>query len=109
MSETATDSSTIALADDRSTGLAMFVIFIVACLVVTGAVAMLALIDTWWVLGLAFGTQVIMTIVVGFTIFNGLGDGALAPAGQARRDAVQGLELPSSARVEGGRAHPAAA
>ena len=37
MSETATDSSTIALADDRSTGLAMFVIFIVACLIVTGA------------------------------------------------------------------------
>jgi membrane protein implicated in regulation of membrane protease activity len=108
MNETATDSSTIALADDRA-GPVMFVIFTGACLVVTGAVAILALIDTWWVLGLAFGIHLIMTTLVGFTVFNALGDDALAPAGQARRHAAQGLELPSGARVEGGRARPAAA
>jgi hypothetical protein len=72
MNETAAGSSTIAVADDSGTGLAMFVIFTVACLIVTGAVAMLALIDTWWVLELAFGIHLIMTAVVGFTVFKAL-------------------------------------
>jgi membrane protein implicated in regulation of membrane protease activity len=109
MNESATDSSTLALADDRGTGVVMFVTFTVACLIVTGAVAMLALIDTWWVLGLAFGIHVIMTAVVGVTVLTALDDGALAPAGRARRDAAQGLDVRSGARVEGGRAHAAAA
>jgi membrane protein implicated in regulation of membrane protease activity len=109
MNQAAADRSTIALADDRGTGLAMFVIFTVACLIVTGAVAMLALIDSWWALGLAFGIHVIMTILVGFTVINALSDGTPGPAGQACRDAAQGLELPSRPRVESRPAHPAAA
>lgn len=97
------------LPDDRGTGLLLFVVFAVACLTVTGAVAMLALMDTWWVLGFAFGIDLVMTVVVWFTVLNALDSGAVWPTARARSDGDQDLELPAGAPIEAGRAHPAAA
>ncbi len=68
--------------DDRGMGLALFLIFSGACLIVTGAVAMIALIDTWWVLGFAFGVHVLMTAAVGLAVFS-----ALSRRAEASRDA----------------------
>jgi fatty acid desaturase len=70
---TATDTDTeldpVAEEDDSGGGLAMFVIFTAAVLIVTGAVAMVALVNGgWWVLGLAFTVHVFMTVVVVATI-----------------------------------------
>ncbi len=55
-------------ADDTRDGLAMLLVFIVAVLTVTGAVAALAVIGTWWMLGLVVGIHGIATVVVGLTI-----------------------------------------
>lgn len=110
MNDNTTSITSHALRDDRGTGLAMFVIFTAACLIVTGAVAMLALINTWWVLGLAFGIHVIMTACVGFAVFNALSDHSRA-IGQTRQpnsDAGD-LERSASPRAELGQAYPAAA
>lgn len=46
----------------------MFVIFTAAVLIVTGAVALVALVGTWWILGLAFAIHLLMTTVVIATI-----------------------------------------
>jgi hypothetical protein len=54
--------------DDTGTGLAMFVIFTAAALILTGAVALLALVGSWWMLGVAFAVHVAMTAVVTLTI-----------------------------------------
>ena len=67
-SETAS-ADAAALADDSSSGLMLFVLFTIAVLVVTGAVALLALLNSWWALGLAFGVHVLVTIVVGSALF----------------------------------------
>jgi hypothetical protein len=55
-------------ADDTRDGLAMLLVFIVAVLIVTGAVAALAVIGTWWMLGLVVGVHALATVVVGLTI-----------------------------------------
>lgn len=63
-----TDIESDATDDDSSAGLAMFLIFCSAVLFVTGGVAVVALVGTWWMLGLAFGIHVLMTAVVVLTI-----------------------------------------
>jgi membrane protein implicated in regulation of membrane protease activity len=50
--------------DDSGYGLAMLVIFTGAALIVTGAVALLALVGSWWMLAVAFAVHVGMTAVV---------------------------------------------
>ncbi len=55
-------------ADDSGAGLAMLLVFSVAILTVTGAVALLALVHAWWMLGLAFAVHVGMTAIVTTTI-----------------------------------------
>lgn len=55
-------------ADDSRDGLAMLFVFIVAVLTVTGAVAVLAVTDTWFVLGLVVGVHGVTTVVVALTI-----------------------------------------
>lgn len=57
-------------ADDSGQGLAMFVIFTGAVLIVTGAVALLALVGSWWMLGVAFAVYLAMTVVVLLTILH---------------------------------------
>ena len=57
-------------ADDSGSGLVMFVVFAAAVLIVTGAVALLALLGGWWMLGLAFAVHVGMTAVVVLTILH---------------------------------------
>ena len=56
--------------DDSPQGLAMFVIFTAAVLFVTGAVALLALVGSWWMLGLAFAIHAAATAVVMLTILH---------------------------------------
>jgi hypothetical protein len=67
-------------ADDRGQGLAMFAIFTGAVLIATGAVALLALVNSWWMLGVAFAVHVAMTVIVVLTILH-------ATAGHARATA----------------------
>jgi hypothetical protein len=111
MTET-TDTRTLALVDDRGVGLAMFVTFTAAILIVTGAVAMLALTSTWWVLGLAFGIHVLMTAAVSFVVFSALDGGTRRPGSHGRTlaaDDAEALEPPAPARIEPRQAYAAAA
>ncbi len=59
-------------ADDTGLGLTMFVIFTAAALIVTGAVALLALVGSWWMLAVAFALHVAMTSVVTLAISHAL-------------------------------------
>ncbi|MGH2857850.1 MAG: hypothetical protein ACRDMJ_10230 [Solirubrobacteraceae bacterium] len=54
--------------DDAREGTRMVVIFVAAVLGVTGAVALVAFINTWLVLGLAVGLHLLMTTIVCLTI-----------------------------------------
>ena len=54
--------------DDTGQGLAMLVIFTGAVLFVTGAVALLALVGSWWMLGVAFAMHAATAAVVMLTI-----------------------------------------
>ena len=56
--------------DDSAQGLAMLVIFTGAVLFVTGAVALLALVGSWWMLGVAFLLHAAMTTVVTLTLLH---------------------------------------
>jgi hypothetical protein len=78
------DTTSGALADDRGDGLAMFLIFAAAALIVTGAVALLALVDSWWMLGVAFAVHVAMTAVVTLTIVGAM---------NGRLDAIRGWAM----------------
>jgi hypothetical protein len=112
MTANSAEITTFAPGDDRGIGLAMFVIFTAAILIVTGAVAMLALISTWWLLGIAFGIHVLMTTIVGLVVFGALGGGSLMLGDRARRSAIddgQEPELPVRGRMDQGPAYPAAA
>lgn len=81
MNERAANTTSVALADDRGDGLAMFLIFAAAALIVTGAVALLALVGSWWMLGVAFAVHVAMTAVVTLTIVGAM---------NGRLDAIRG-------------------
>ncbi len=50
--------------DDTGIGLAMSVVFAFAILTVTGAVALLALVGSWWMLGIAFAAHAGMAAIV---------------------------------------------
>jgi hypothetical protein len=64
-----------ASADDSGQGLGLFVLFTVAVLVVTVAVGFLALLTSWWVLGVVFGLHVLVTAIVGTAVFSVLRSG----------------------------------
>lgn len=65
-----------AVFDDSRGGLAMFLIFTAAVLIVTGAVALVALVGGWWMVALAFVIHVLMTTVVVATIARVMDDRA---------------------------------
>ena len=112
MNEDTARIATFAPGEDRGTGLAMFLIFATAVLIVTGAVAILALINTWWLLGVAFAIHVLMTTVVSLVVCSALSPGDLVLGDRARRSALDDayeLELPVRGRGDDGRAYPAAA
>lgn len=90
MSEPRHTSQPSEAVDDSGAGLAMFVIFTTGVLIVTGAVAIVAIVNTWWVLGVAFAIHVIMTTVVVATIvfvMNGRAGTDGAPVESRRREA----------------------
>ena len=68
MSEPQRSSQDPVALDDSGAGLAMFVIFTTAVLLVTGAVVLVALVGGWWIVGAAFAIHVLMTTVVVATI-----------------------------------------
>jgi hypothetical protein len=104
-SDAATGPRASESADDSGQGLAMFLIFTSAVLTATGAVAMLALVDSWWMLGVAFAIHVAMTAVVVLTILYAVADrtraiaarSELAPAWAARFDARPPTEAVAAA------------
>ena len=57
-------------ADDTGSGLLIFLVFTAAVLVSTGAVALIALVGTWWMLGFGFAIHVAMTTLVVLTIIH---------------------------------------
>jgi hypothetical protein len=105
MNDHPTHTRPLAFDDDSGMGLAMFVSFIAACLIVTGAVAMLALINTWWVLGLAFGIHVIMTTIVGFAVFAALNGRASAITERESERAPEASRAQPAPRREAVAAH----
>jgi hypothetical protein len=84
MSDAPADRRGSEAADDSGQGLAMFVIFTGAVLIVTGAVALLAVVGSWWMLGVAFAVHVTMTVVVVLTILYAMGGRTRATADRDR-------------------------
>lgn len=80
--------------DDSGQGQALFVLFTMAVLIVTGAVALLALVTSWWVLGLAFAVHVLFTVIVGTAVFMVLGTSRppLSRDDRARLEGAPGRE-----------------
>ena len=58
------------IADDSGQSLGLFALFTVAVLMVTGAVGFLALLTSWWVMGVVFGVHVLFTAIVGTAVFS---------------------------------------
>lgn len=83
--------------DDSGAGLAMIVIFITAVLIVTGAVAIVALVDAWWILGVAFAIHVLMTTVVVATIVSVMNGRASADADRVPVDSRRRETRPPTA------------
>jgi hypothetical protein len=74
------------------TGLAMFVTFMAAVLIVTGAVGPLAVLPTWWMLAIALGVHAVGTIIVYVLVLLAVSDepgsassGKASVLGRARR------------------------
>lgn len=78
-------------ADDSGQGLALFVLFTVAVLLSTGAVAFLALLTSWWALGVVFGLHALVTVIVGTAVF-----GVLSSDPWVERDNVVQLGVVTS-------------
>jgi hypothetical protein len=57
MTDPVPESRSVILTDDSSDGLTMFFVFTAAVLIATGAVALLAVIGTWWMLAAARSTS----------------------------------------------------
>lgn len=70
--------TTLARTDDSGYGLVMFVVFSSAVLFVTGAVALLALVGSWWMLGAAFALHAGSTAIVTFVVLHAMGGPAVA-------------------------------
>lgn len=94
--------------DDSGQGQALFVLFVMAVLFVTGAVALLALVTSWWLLGLAFGVHVLVTTIVSAAVFTVLSSGKLTRKGAARTPAgaTPGLADPVKAKARSSHASP---
>ncbi len=58
--------------DDSGYGLVMFAVFSAAVLFVTGAVALLALFGSWWMLGAAFAVHAATTAVVTYVVIHAM-------------------------------------
>lgn len=74
--EALTDTSDL---DDSSYGPVMFWIFLSAVVLISILVALIALVDTWWVLGFVFAGHLVATAVVSVVIARALA-GRTAPA-----------------------------
>jgi hypothetical protein len=118
MNDKPTNTTIVSIDDDRGLGLALFLVFIVACLLVIDAVALLALVPAWWVLGFAFGVHALMTGAVLLAVFNALSGGALGLGGGVDKQGagvgqegavIHELEPPARAPSERRHAYPAAA
>jgi hypothetical protein len=90
---------------DSREGLALFLIFVGAALIVTGIVVILALVNSWWMLGFAIGVHAVMTTAVWLAIANALDGGGHSRVVQETVPA----ERARSRRAEHRRAEPMAA
>jgi membrane protein implicated in regulation of membrane protease activity len=80
-------------ADDRGGGLALLIVFTTAVLITTGTVALLALVGTWWMLGVAFAVLAGMTAVVVLTILDLIDGHGRATANRDRRSRAENRRL----------------
>lgn len=105
------DPAPTAVDDDSGLGLTLFVVFVSAVLLLTGAVAFLAVFTAWWMLGLVFGVDLLVTGVVGTTVFTVLGDGKHRHRGEGRGHlgALTNLKRPVHSPAPTGQASPFAA
>ncbi len=78
------DANEASPADDTADGKIMFFLFVAAVLASTGAVALIALVGTWWMLGFGFAIHVTMTALVLLTIFHVMTSRARPSAESAR-------------------------
>ena len=78
--------TTLAGTDDSGYGLVMFVVFAAAVLFVTGVVALLALVGSWWMLGAAFAAHAGTTGVVTFVVIHAMGRHPVAISGPDAKD-----------------------
>ena len=102
-----TETRTPVRNDDSGLGLGLFATLTAACLIVTGAVAMLSLIDAWWVLGFAFGVHLLMTAAVALAVFSALSGGAFWDRGRCGSSGRAGRRSRASA-PDADRAAPGA-
>jgi uncharacterized membrane protein len=79
-----TNASAGSRAADSGDGLLMFLVFIAAVGISTGAVVLIALAGTWWILGFGFAIHAIMTAVVLTTIVHVMAGRARARAERDR-------------------------
>jgi hypothetical protein len=101
-----TDQATTPV-DDRGLGLVLFVVFVSAVLFMTGVVAFLALSAAWWVLGLVYGIDLLVTSVVGTLVYTVLGDGKRRQKADSRQQLSRGSRPQSRAKSElGARSAP---
>lgn len=104
-----TDQATTPV-DDRGLGLVLFVVFVGAVLFMTGVVAFLALSAAWWVLGLVYGVDLLVTSVVGTMVYTVLGDGKRRQKADSRQQLRRGSRAQLSAQPElGARSGPSEA
>lgn len=98
-------------ADDSGQGLALFVLFTIAVLVVTSAVGFLALLTSWWVLGVVFAVHVLVTVIVGTAVFNVLSTGkpSLATDDRAQLRPASGPDRQAQPRARSRQTSPIAA
>lgn len=81
--------------DDSDYGWAMFVAFITAVLAITFAVGALALVQTWWMLGVVFGVDLLITALVFRLVMGALAD----PASSGPERSSGAHEAPSTEPV----------
>ena len=102
---------TPATGDDSGQGLGLFVTFTVAVLVVTAAVGFLALLTSWWVLGVVFGFHVLVAAIVGTAVFSVLStsDPTLEGDDLVQFGVAASAEGPIQSRAGSSQASPIAA
>lgn len=94
--------------DDSSFGLAMFLTFTTAVLAITFAVCALAMVGSWWMLGVVYAADLIVTVLVFRVVLDALGMTGV-PESESSEGQRQAGAAPAEAAVVALAAHGAPA